>query len=103
VSKRSSSKAARAPKPKYTGPYRKPRADIYTWMLALALVAILIACLCLYLEVADYGPQPYKLSMAAPAALDVASAPLVTPAGSFRLEGPCVPDSPFYVKTLIHG
>ena len=50
------------------GPYRKPRADIYTVMLALALVAIVIGCVCLYFEVADYGPQPYQLGLSAPLA-----------------------------------
>ena len=47
------------------GPYRKPRLDIYTWMLALSLVAIIIASICLYYEVADYGDQPYQLSQVA--------------------------------------
>lgn len=35
-------------------------------MLVLALVAIIVGCVCLYLEVADYGPQPYQLGLAAP-------------------------------------
>jgi hypothetical protein len=32
------------------GPHRKPRADLYTVLLALALIAILLAILCLYFE-----------------------------------------------------
>jgi hypothetical protein len=84
VSKRSLSKAARSLKPKYAGPYRKPRTDIYTWMLALALVAILIACLCLYLEVVDYGPNPFSASLAAPPSVGVASIALVTPSTPAR-------------------
>jgi len=32
----------------------KPKADIYTAMLIVSLVAILIACLCLYLEMRTY-------------------------------------------------
>ena len=32
------------------GPYRKPEADIYTVLLALALVALLLGILVLYLE-----------------------------------------------------
>ena len=32
------------------GPYRKPRADLYTALLAFALIAILLAILCLYFE-----------------------------------------------------
>lgn len=40
------------------GPYRKPRADIYTVLLIISLVAILLACVFLYLEVADYPDTP---------------------------------------------
>ena len=36
------------------GPYRKPRADIYTVLLAIALVALLLAIVCLYLEMDTY-------------------------------------------------
>jgi hypothetical protein len=32
------------------GPHRKPRADLYTVLLAFALIAILLAILCLYFE-----------------------------------------------------
>ena len=32
------------------GPYRKPQADVYTILLALALVALLLGILVLYLE-----------------------------------------------------
>lgn len=60
----------RSSKPISGGPYRKPRADIYTLMLALALVAIVIGCICLYLEVADYGPSPYQLTLSVPLTLD---------------------------------
>ena len=48
------------------GPYRKPRLDVYTVMLALALVAIIIACIVLYAEVADYGKPPYPARLEAP-------------------------------------
>lgn len=47
------------------GPYRKPRPDIYTVMLALSLVAIIIGCIVLFLEVADYGDPPYELGSSA--------------------------------------
>jgi hypothetical protein len=33
----------------------KPRADIYTVLLVVALVAILFGCLFLYLEILQYG------------------------------------------------
>lgn len=36
------------------GPYRKPRADIYTVLLVLALIALLVGILCLYLEMEMY-------------------------------------------------
>ncbi|WP_095414999.1 hypothetical protein [Thermogutta terrifontis] len=39
--------------------YRPPRVDIYTVLLAIALVAVIIGCVFLYLEVADYGSPPY--------------------------------------------
>jgi hypothetical protein len=45
-------------------PYRKPRADLYTALLVIALVAILIGILFLYLEMDFYefkikgGPVP---------------------------------------------
>lgn len=40
------------------GPFRKPQADIFTVMLVLALVAIITACVFLYLETADYPDKP---------------------------------------------
>ena len=36
------------------GPGRKPQPDIYTILLAVALVALLVACILLYLEQGDY-------------------------------------------------
>jgi hypothetical protein len=32
----------------------KPRWNVYTMMLLLSLLAIIIACVCLYLELKDY-------------------------------------------------
>lgn len=34
---------------------QKPKADIYTVMLAIAFVAILVACVCLFLEMKAYN------------------------------------------------
>ena len=69
--------------------YRKPRADIYTLLLAIALVALIIACIFAYMEIQDYGAQP--LSMASPGAAAVET-PVVAvdqphfgPAGHARL------------------
>ncbi len=37
-----------------TGPYRRPKADVYTVLLILALVAIVVGILCLYFELDMY-------------------------------------------------
>jgi hypothetical protein len=34
---------------------QKPRSDVYTTMLFLSFIAIVIACLCLYLEMRAYN------------------------------------------------
>jgi hypothetical protein len=39
------------------GPYRKPRADFYTVALVLALIAIILAILCLWLLMGEYDKQ----------------------------------------------
>jgi hypothetical protein len=83
------------------GPYRKPRLDIYTVILALALVAIIIACIVLYLEVADYGKPPYQLGLAAPVHADLA--PGSTLALCCGPETPSVPRFPSCSNTPIHG
>jgi len=44
------------------GPYRKPRADLYTMLLIISLIAILLAILCLYLEMKPYDFQ-FKAAM----------------------------------------
>jgi hypothetical protein len=41
-------------------PHRKPQADIYTALLALALAAVIIAAVFAYLETGDYGDQKYR-------------------------------------------
>jgi hypothetical protein len=56
----------------YTGPYRKPRADVYTFLLIVALLALIIACLCLWGEMQLYemkikgGPPVGFLAPSAP-------------------------------------
>ena len=66
------------------GPYRKPRADLYTMFLLIALAAIIIGIVCLYLDAQDYpSSPPYKdapspavmLDAARPAALALAAPP----------------------------
>lgn len=43
-----------------SGPYRKPRADLYTVMLLVAWLALVVGIVFLYLETQDYGSPPYK-------------------------------------------
>ena len=80
------------------GPYRKPRADIYTVLLVIALLAILLGCLFLYFEVSDYPDTPpwsgarAELSAPAPAGNTLAAdaarpAPAVSNRFSFPLLG----------------
>ena len=38
-----------------SGPYRKPRADVYTVLLVIALLAILLAIVALYAEMTVYN------------------------------------------------
>ena len=42
------------------GSLHKPQADVYTLMLLLALLAIIVATVFLYLETMDYGSPPYQ-------------------------------------------
>jgi hypothetical protein len=40
--------------------YRKARPDLYTVLLVLALLAIIVATVFLYLETMEYGSPPFK-------------------------------------------
>ena len=42
------------------GPYRKPRADLYTVLLVVALMALIAGTVFLFMEVKDYGSPPYQ-------------------------------------------
>ncbi|MCR4415685.1 MAG: hypothetical protein NUV77_25005 [Thermoguttaceae bacterium] len=48
------------------GPYRKPRADLYTVMLLVAWLALLVGIALLYFETAEYGSPPWSRSGSAP-------------------------------------
>ena len=37
----------------------KPGFDVYTMMLVISLVAVIIACVLLWLELRSYGPFPW--------------------------------------------
>ncbi len=51
---RRGSKSADAPEAKSGVVVEKPKANIYTVLLALSFVAVVIACVCLSLEMAAY-------------------------------------------------
>jgi hypothetical protein len=46
--------------PSGSTPHRKPRADLYTVMLLIALLALIAATIFLYCETLDYGSPPFK-------------------------------------------
>ena len=53
------------------GPFRKPRADVFTMLLLISLVALILGIICLYAEMEAYQWEfkggPTITSMAAPA------------------------------------
>lgn len=61
--------------------YRKPKADIYTLLLGIALVALIIACIFAYMEIKDYGASPFSgaPSVAVPVERPVDVAMIVQP------------------------
>lgn len=50
----------------YAGPYRKPRADLYTVLLIVALIALISGIFCLYAEMAAYDFEFRGASIDAP-------------------------------------
>jgi hypothetical protein len=54
VSPQKSSNTLEAPVRAPSGPHRKPKADLYTVLLAIALLAVLVAILFLWLEMRSY-------------------------------------------------
>ena len=70
-------------------------------MLALALVAVILGCVCLYLEVADYGDKPYELGLLVPLERDRPAASALA-----RCCGPRAPRDLYWAdcwKTPVHG
>lgn len=41
--------------PPVAGAYRKPKTNVYTLLLVIALVALLVGCIFLYLEIRRFG------------------------------------------------
>jgi len=56
--------------------YRKPRADVYTLLLSIALIALIVGSFALWMVMGDYkkeikgGPQPTWNLPVAPAVFD---------------------------------
>lgn len=40
--------------------YRKPKADVFTLLLGIALIALIVACVFAYLEIKEYGASPFS-------------------------------------------
>lgn len=40
--------------------YRKPKADVFTLLLGIALAALIVACIFAYLEIKEYGASPFS-------------------------------------------
>jgi hypothetical protein len=70
-------------------------------MLALALVAIIIACIVLYLEVADYGSPPYQAGVTVPVRPELAASAMLDPPGG--LEVTSLAYSAIRPQTPVHG
>jgi hypothetical protein len=68
--------------PPMGGAVRKPKTNIYTLLLIIALVALLVGCLFLFLEIkrfGGFGTVPGRLSaISAPASTQLAQQPLAS-------------------------
>jgi hypothetical protein len=75
--------------------YRKPRPDVYTVLLILALIAILVTILCLWAEMGMYDSQlkGRTSAMASPAAAELAMLP-GTSAATDHVIAFCRPPTP---------
>ena len=78
--------------------YRKPKADIYTLLLAIAFVALILACVYAALEINDYGDQPFSgaPSVAVPVDRPMNVATIVAPERD-------VEPAPFAPTRILHG
>lgn len=58
---------------------QKPKTDVYTWLLLVALFAVIMACVCLYIEFGvRYGGDINATGASAPsAAIDYGRPPMV--------------------------
>lgn len=80
-----------APRP--IGPYRRPKPDLYTFMLIAAFIALLVAIAALWAHMAEYnyeikGGPSVLAPAAAPAAVTVATPQLPVQRTGSDLNGP---------------
>jgi hypothetical protein len=76
------------------GSYRKPEADLYTVMLIVALLALIVGTVFLFLESSAYGPTPAgKPSVPTGMLLDAGAAHLTS---TWRIASPVSRDSDAY-------
>jgi len=87
----------KARRQKYAGPFRKPRADVYTVMLLISLLAIIAGAVFLYLEVEQYGNPPFKGGPSVSLPVD---RPAVVATATPVVSCPSMPDS---LHTPFHG
>lgn len=73
--------------------YRKPKADIFTLLLGIALVALIIACVVAYLEIEDYGADPIS-------GVPSAAVPVERPMNVAMI---ALPDDPGTPRACLHG
>ncbi|MCL4191926.1 MAG: hypothetical protein KJZ87_09280 [Thermoguttaceae bacterium] len=73
--------------------YRKPRADMYTVLLAIALAALIAGCVLLWLDTSPYAPNYWSggpsvsIEVVPPGAARVADVALTAPAPPLALCG----------------
>lgn len=65
--------------PAVAGAYRKPKTNVYTLLLVISLVALLVGCIFLYLEIRRFGGfgtiRGNVSAVSAPANMQLAHAP----------------------------
>ena len=70
------------------GPYRKPQADVYTFMLIVALLAVILGIVCLYFEMERFDFEFKEAPKVPPAVVAAALPALPAPTALARLEKP---------------
>lgn len=87
------------------GPQRKPQPDIYTVLLAIALVAMIICVILMYMETSDYGQNktsgvPTVVQLETPTTLNVSEAFCCSPIRNHHSWGLASPQT---ITNEMHG